>query len=65
MSIKKKFTSMLFGQKAGAVDGAAPAAPETAGVASPETVTGGRPDSYVLELSSEHPLYRLYDQRRL
>ena len=64
MSIKKKFTSMLFGQKAGAVDGAAPAAPETAGVASPETVTGGRPDSYVLELSSEHPLYRLYDQRR-
>ena len=65
MSLKKRITDLLFGQKAEQV-----AKEETHAEVS--SVTGEKPESLeadainsaVLELSSEHQIYRLYNQRR-
>lgn len=63
MSIKKKITSLLFRQTAETADSPAPPAPEPVEEEIPE-IPAGVPSQFVLELPAEHPLYRLYDQRR-
>lgn len=63
MSIKKKLTSFLFGQKEEEADGIDPEAPEPAGEEVPETPDGNL-SQYMLELTAEHQIYRLYEQRR-
>ncbi len=65
MSIKKKITSLLFGNQSETAEEANQAAPEFVAEKTPEiTDASTLTNQSLLELPAEHPINRLYDRRR-